>query len=86
MNVREYVAKVHRCDCVVCWFKLGARTPMQEGHHVIPSDDWSMVPLCRLHHQGPTGVHGLRRRGFESFWKVNDLWLLARTAELVAKL
>lgn len=86
MNAREYVSLVHQCDCVICTFKLSQRKRCEEAHHVIPGDDWSVVSLCNEHHQGTTGVHGLHRMGFYRMWKVSDLWMLARTAELVAKL
>lgn len=86
MNAREYISSVHQCHCVICAFKLGQKTPCQEAHHVIPGDDYSVCPLCREHHQGSTGVHGMHRRAFYNLWKVDDLWLLARTAELRAKL
>lgn len=85
MNARDYMARVHRCSCVICVFKLGQKTPCEEAHHTVPGDDWSVVSLCREHHQGPTGVHGKHRVGFYRFWKVDDRWMLARTAELMAK-
>lgn len=85
MTAREYVSIAHRLCCVICFFKLGQRTPCQEAHHVVPGDDWSVCPLCYEHHQGATGVHGKHRVGFYRFWKVDDRWLLARTAELFAK-
>jgi len=86
VTAREYMARVHLCNCVICVFKCAIQLKCQEAHHVIPGDDWSVIPLCAEHHQGPVGVHGMHRRAFNNFWKVDETWLLARTAELVAKL
>ena len=86
MTAKQYVSRVHQLHCLICFFMFGQRTPMQEAHHVIPGDDWSVVPLCREHHQGPLGVHGKHRVGFYRYWKISGAdWLLARTAELIAK-
>jgi hypothetical protein len=62
--------------------------PCQTLHHVgMPEDrdDMNQVPLCEAHHQGPLGVHGLHRRAFERYYKLNDLKLLAITRRLYLK-
>lgn len=62
--------------------------PCEELHHVGDNserNDWAIVPLCREHHQGTTGVHGLRRRAFEARYKLSDVKMLAITRKLYAK-
>jgi hypothetical protein len=41
--------------------------------------------LCREHHQGPNGIHGLRRRGFEMRYKLTSIDLLALQAKYLWK-
>lgn len=57
----------------------------QELHHtgdVIEKNDWAVIPLCHEHHQGPTGIHGMRRRGFFKATQLSDVTLLALTNKL----
>lgn len=58
-----------------------------EAHHVesVRDDlsDYATAALCHEHHQGPNGVHGLRRRGFETRYKLNDIDLVAMTVRLL---
>lgn len=58
------------------------RTPCQELHHTgdpTERNDWAVVPLCHEHHEGATGIHGLRRRGFVKATQISDVTLLAIT-------
>lgn len=83
-----HMERVAGLPCVICYFKLGQQTYSCEAHHngeASDRDNWATVPLCHEHHQGPTGIHGLHRRGFYKFWKISEQWLLARTNELLAK-
>lgn len=86
MSFESWKERVQSLPCVICFFKLGTKTYGCEAHHPDESskgrNEWAMVPLCREHHQGGTGVHGLRRRGFERFWKVNDHDLYGWTNQL----
>jgi hypothetical protein len=63
---------------------LGLGQTPAEIHHVESVrdelSDYAVVPLCPEHHRGATGVHGLRRRGFEMRYKLTDVDLLAMTA------
>jgi hypothetical protein len=87
MRLDQYEARLRQLPCVVGVVTgQGCRT--EELHHVgDPSErnDWAQVCLCREHHQGATGVHGLRRRVFESRYKLSDVKMLAITRELYAK-
>jgi hypothetical protein len=88
MSLSEYIERVQSLPCVLCWKKLGVKTWPVEAHHVGEAserNDWAVAALCWEHHQGATGVHGLRRRGFERLWKVNDIDLLAWTNEAMSK-
>lgn len=84
----RHLERVAGLPCVICKFKLGVVTYGCEAHHSGDADErdpWAAVPLCREHHQGVTGIHGLRRRPFYQFWKISNNWLLARTNELLSK-
>lgn len=76
---------IHRLPCVVHFFKTKERRQCDEAHHVRGGDDFSTVPLCADCHQGAAGIHGMHRRPFYALWKIDAEWLLARTAELIAK-
>jgi hypothetical protein len=86
MSLDAYLDRVGGLPCVVCWKKLGHKTYGVELHHPnVPRKPWVVVPLCREHHQGETGVHGKRRRGFEMLWNVDDYELIAWTNEALDK-
>lgn len=82
----DYLERVASLPCCLCWKKLGVLTYGVELHHpTVPRIEWLVVGLCREHHQGATGVHGLRRRGFETMWKCSDYDLLGWTNEALAR-
>lgn len=88
MSARDHMERVASLPCVICYFKLGQKTYGCEAHHngdASDRDNWAVISLCREHHQGATGIHGLHRRAFYRFWKITEQWLLARTNELLAK-
>lgn len=85
---RAWVLRVKSVPCVVC-SKLGLpqRTPT-EAHHVREgagisqrSSHFLTAALCREHHQGPNGLHGLGTRGFAARYKVDELDCVAATIE-----
>jgi hypothetical protein len=47
------------------------------------ASDFLTVPLCREHHTGATGIHGLGVRAFTRRYKLGELELLALTLELL---
>lgn len=76
------MARVKELPCVICLHRLGQKTMPCDAHHAGDTrSDWLTVPLCKEHHQGATGVHGLHRRGFERLWKASDFQLLAWTIQ-----
>ncbi len=87
MNLKKYEQRLYTLPCVV-GHHMGMGCMTEELHHVgDPSErtDWAQVGLCREHHQGATGVHGLRRREFHMRYKLSDVQMLAITRELYAK-
>ena len=83
MNRDKYLDRVRGLPCVVCLHKLGQKTYGCEAHHVESirdgHSDYAVASLCREHHQGPTGVHGMSRRSFETLWKLSAVDLIALT-------
>jgi hypothetical protein len=58
-----------------------------EAHHVFDSaarNDFLTIPLCRTHHQGPLGFHGMGEREFNRKYKTTEANLLAMTLERLA--
>lgn len=84
----NHLERVAGLPCVICFFKLGVKTYGCEAHHTGEAserDNHAAAPLCYEHHQGATGIHGMHRRAFYTFWKITNQWLLARTNELLEK-
>jgi hypothetical protein len=87
VNIQLYETRLLALPCVLC-LHMGIHRPSDELHHAGDAsdrDDWNQVPLCRGCHQGPNGIHGLRRRGFEARYKLTEMKLLAMTRRLYAK-
>lgn len=87
MNREQFEARLRLLPCIVGTV-TGENCQCETLHHVgMPEDrdDMNQVPLCEAHHQGPRGVHGLHRRAFERFYRLNDLKLLAITRRLYMK-
>lgn len=93
MSGKDHLERVHEIPCVVC-VKMGMapRFPVHAHHLESVRDelsDYAAVPLCPDHHQGPNGIHGLSRRGFEMRYKLSDmdlmkikLWLMDKAGRL----
>lgn len=88
MSVKNYLNSVAEIGCILCQHLGYGKTPA-EIHHVESVrdelSDYAVVPLCPEHHRGATGVHGLRRRGFEMRYKLSDIDLLAMTARELSR-
>jgi hypothetical protein len=86
MTGSEYMRKVKECNCVICFHRLGLKQSPCDAHHIGTGedhDDFATVALCKEHHQGATGVHGMHRRAFYSLWKTSDIQLLAWTNKAI---
>ncbi len=87
MNLKDYEDRLRLLPCVVGHL-MGMQCRCEELHHAgeaTDRDDWNQVPICREHHTGPNGIHGLRRRGFEARYKTTEMKLLALTRKLYAR-
>lgn len=78
-------AKVADIGCILCHHLGYGQTPAQL-HHVREgqgmsqrASDFLVIPLCREHHQGDTGIHGLGTKAFERTYNLTELDLLAMT-------
>lgn len=85
MNLHErFERNLRELPCIIGYqMNLGCRC--EELHHAGPADerdDMNQVPLCREHHQGPLGVHGLHRREFERRYNLSPLKMIAITRRL----
>ena len=88
MSAKDYESRVRDIGCILCLHLGFGKTPASI-HHVESIRDalseYAIVPLCPDHHQGPQGVHGLRRRGFEAMYKLTDIDLLAMVNRELSK-
>lgn len=87
MNLDAYEARLRALPCIVGAI-TGQGCRCEELHHAGEAEernDWAQVPLCKEHHTGGTGVHGLHRRTFHARYKLSDVKMLAITRELYAK-
>ena len=80
MSYKDYQADVRELGCILCR-RLGLGQTPASIHHIESIRDglseWAVLPLCPEHHQGPTGVHGLSRSGFERMYKLTPIDLMA---------
>lgn len=86
MDVKRYHARLRLVGCVVCRALGDPPRQVKELHHAgdpTERNDWSVIPLCHEHHQGPEGIHGMRRRGFFKTTQLSDVTLLALTNKLM---
>lgn len=83
MSAQDHIKRVRALPCVVCLHMGTAQSTPTAAHHVESVrdglSDYAAVALCHDHHQGPNGVHGLSRRGFEARYKLTDIDLIALT-------
>jgi hypothetical protein len=83
----QYEARLRALPCIV-GHVMGMGCRCEDVHHAGEAEernDWAQVPLCREHHTGATGVHGLHRREFHRRYKLSDVKMLALTRQLYAK-
>jgi len=83
MSARSHLERVRSLRCVVCSTMGMTQSTPTAAHHVESVrdglSDYATVALCHDHHQGPNGVHGLSRRGFEMRYKLDNVDMLALT-------
>jgi hypothetical protein len=49
----------------------------------MPRKSAPVIGLCREHHRGDTGIHGLGRKAFEKKYELTEEDLLEKTQELL---
>lgn len=88
MTAKAWKSKVAWLGCILCRHLDLGETPaslhhVREGQGMSQrASDWLVVPLCKEHHQGRTGVHGGQ---FYQLYKLDELDLLAMTLEAAHK-
>lgn len=84
---KRYISLLHQLPCVVCLNCYGREKNAEEAHHLeaVRGDhsDFATVPLCRQCHGE---LHECRRRAFYRAHKLDDVKLLAWTAEQLERL
>jgi len=96
MGKREYITAVKRLPCEICVMHFGGDAePWSEpcasdAHHprtgagaARRGSDSDVIALCKEHHQGSSGIHGLGRKAFERRWGVTEAELSASTRRRV---
>ena len=87
MNKTTWKRRAAALGCILCRHLDLGDTPanlhhVREGQGMSQrASDWLVVPLCKEHHQGKTGVHGGQ---FYQLYKLDELDLLAMTIEALA--
>jgi predicted class III extradiol MEMO1 family dioxygenase len=85
----KHLKRVRNLKCVVCLHMGQVQQGKTFAHHVESvrdeASDYAAVALCYEHHQGPNGVHGLSRRGFEMRYRLTDVDLIALTIRQLDK-
>ena len=83
---KRYLAMIHELPCVVHLYCYGQKVNADEAHHLeyVRGDhsDFATVPVCESCHDE---LHDMRRRAFYRAHKLDDVKLLAWTAELVQR-
>jgi len=83
---KDHFRRQAEFGCILC-YKLGygAGTP-SEIHHIRRAgkrDTAPTIPLCREHHRGDSGIHGMGRKAFEKHYNVCEEDLLDLILELL---
>ena len=79
----DHLGRVKSLSCAVC-----DAPPPSDVHHIlegriqnIKSPDYLAIPLCKLCHTGPGGIHG--DRAMWNVYHANELQCLANTIERI---
>lgn len=72
---RKHLDRVAGLGCLICGSPASIHHLMTAPGKERRRDHRYVVPLCREHHQGDTGVHGLgSEAAFEALWGVDLVW------------
>lgn len=82
---KQHYEKIARLGCSLCRHLEYGETPC-EIHHIrrtMPRKSAPVIGLCREHHRGDTGIHGLGRKAFEKKYGLTEEELLEITLGLI---
>jgi hypothetical protein len=89
VNGATYMGRVAQMACRIC-VRLALPSPAVEVHHQRAgtgggrrASDWRTMPLCREHHRGDAGIHGLGTKAFARTYGVTEQALVEETWALV---
>ena len=92
MNAKQYRERVRQAGCVIGNRGLGACSGEREVHHVAEGSgvrsDFAVSCLCREHHQGQSGLHGMGTKAFIRLYRLpgeSEYGLLVWQTEDLAK-
>lgn len=84
----RYMGRVAALPCVLCAHLNEQQLDRTQVHHIKEgtgigqrSQPWLVAALCREHHQGAGGIHGLGTKGFYTRYRLDELDLLAMTIQ-----
>jgi len=81
-NEAAHKAKLAGIGCMLCRRLYGPHEPGPVELHHLRTGGWgkgdyrTIIPLCREHHQGNTGVHGMGTKAFERHYGLTQQDLL----------
>lgn len=87
MTEKAWKSRIASIGCILCRHLDLGDTPanlhhIREGQGLSQrASDWLVIPLCKEHHQGKTGIHGGK---FYAIWRMDELDLLALTIEAMS--
>lgn len=79
---QEHKDALASLGCVLCRRLYGPHAPGPVELHHLRTGGWgkgdytTLIPLCREHHQGASGVHGLGTKGFVKRYGITQADLL----------
>lgn len=82
--------KLARLGCMACKRLYGEHEPAPVELHHLRTGGWgkgdykTLIPLCREHHQGNSGVHGMGTKGFDRHYGFTQQDLLNDALEATA--
>jgi hypothetical protein len=88
---RKHKDALAALGCVLCRRLYGPHVPGPVELHHMRTKGWgrgdytTLIPLCREHHQGDSGVHGLGTKGFVKRYGITQADLLMDALTLIAK-
>jgi hypothetical protein len=81
---KRHLSLIHELMCVICARRHERLRYCREAHHLEfdrdEHSDFAVVPLCKECHDL---LHGMRRRAFYKFYRVDDIKLLAWTMQQI---